>query len=164
MVNSKKLLAISFLISVIVFASASRASDQLLATFSTDVSGETFQLTTTTTKENQTLTSFKINKIISDISIKNKEIPIDDFLRDGLSVYQKGIHNLTKIYSHNFSEQDGGRIVLESYETSSQNIKKIYQLELSKEQTKWSLIYKGHPITKIHAILGVTGKLDLVME
>jgi hypothetical protein len=164
MVNSKKLLALSFLLSIISFASVSRASDQILATFSTDVNGENYQLAATTTQEDQVLTSFTISKIVKNISIKNKEIQINDFLRDGLSLYQKGIHNLTKIYSQNFSEQDGGVIVLESFETSSSSFKKLYQLELSKEKSKWNLLYKGHPITRIHATLGVTGQLDLVIE
>lgn len=162
MINSKKLLAFSFLLSIITFGSVSRASDQLLATFSADTNGETYQLTASSS--GQVLTSFTVSKVLGDGSIKNREIPINDFRRDGLALFQTGTQNITKIYSHDFNEENGGVIVLESFLKSSTNNEKYYELELAKDQAKWNLLYKGKPITQIHATLGVTGFLDLVMK
>lgn len=164
MINSKKLLALSFLLSFITSASISKASEQLLATFSADVSGEIYQLTALAAEQDQVLTGFAIRKIIGNDSIKNREIPIDNFIRNGLTLYQTGIQNLTKIYTHNFSEQDGGVIVMKSFIKSTSNKENYYELELAKDQAKWNLLYKGKPITQIHATLGVTGFLDLVMK
>lgn len=164
MINSKKLLAFSFLLSIVIFGSVSRASDQLLATFSGDTSGDVYQLTVSSTDQDQTLTSFTIKKIFGNGTIKNKEVSIKYFIRDGLALYQTGIQNLTKIYSHNLNEQDGGVIMLESSLKYLTDKEKYYELELSKDQAKWNLLYKGQPITRIHATLGVTGFLDLVIK
>jgi len=164
MVISKKLLVFSLLLSISTFFSVSRAADHLLATFSADANGETYQLAVSSSDQDQVLSSFTISKVLRDGSTKNKEVPIKYFIRDGLELYQSGIRNLTKIYSQNLSEQDGGVIVLESFQKTATNKEKHYELELAKNQTKWSLSYKGQPITHIHATLGVTGYLDLVME
>jgi hypothetical protein len=150
--------------SIVTFGSVSNASDQLLANFSTDGSPVIYQLSAISSGQDHVLTRLAISKALGDISIKSREISIDDFIRDGLSLYQTGIQNLTKIYGHNLNEEEGGIIILDSLIQSSDNNEKFYQLELSKANGKWSLQYKGKSITTIHATLGVTGMLDLVME
>jgi hypothetical protein len=164
MINSKILLTLSFIFSLITFISVSKASDQFLATFSSDEEGESYQLAASTKGEDQALTRFTITKVLGDRSYKNKEVSINNFIRDGLSLYQARSQSLTKIYGPNLSEQEGGIIELESFIKSSDNNEKFYQLELSKDNAKWGLLYQGKPITKIHATLGVTGVLDLIME
>jgi hypothetical protein len=160
--KSKELIVLLFL--TIGYLNTSQARDQLLATFTSDDNNASYRLTISLSDHDQTLTSINLSKVLSNNSIKNREIPINEFIRDGISLYQDGIHNITKLYSDNLSEQDGGLIVIESSVNSSLNNDKIYKLMLSKDNSEWSLRYKNKIIKNIHATLGITGNLDLIID
>jgi hypothetical protein len=164
MFTSKKLLAFSVILAILTFTSVSYAADRVLAIFSTDSHDDVYLLAVSSNDQTQSLTSFTVSNVSSKGEVKSKSVPIKYFIRDGLPLYKDYDQTFAKIFSHNFSDQDGGVIVLESFYKTFSNQEKYYEFELVKDQGGWRLLYHGRPVTHIHATLGVVGVLDLIIK
>jgi hypothetical protein len=164
MILTKKLLTLCITFSILSSISVSNASDKLLATISSDIDDNVYQLTAISNNQDQTLESFIVSNISSKGLLTYKRIPLDNFLRNGMHLNQAGARVFSNIYSSNVDEQVGGIVVLESTVKSMSNQIKTCELELVKDQAEWKLYYEGKPITQIHSILGIVGILDLSLK
>lgn len=168
--TSNQLLVISFLISLSIATSVSRASEQVLAKISTDVSTETYQFIVDYNEETRSLNAFYIDTFSDGPKTNRDEMPMDSFLEEGLSLPKKGKHVFATINGENFDRVQGGAIVISTLYNIINGKRKSYELTLAQDQTGWKLFYHGKAIERIKAIanklplIGVVGAKDLAMN
>ncbi|MDD4972773.1 MAG: hypothetical protein PHY93_00400 [Bacteriovorax sp.] len=170
MLNSNKLMALAFCLSTIIFVNVSKASEQILATISTDAQSDSFQLAVNSDEENQTLTSFYIDNFSSGQFLGRDELSMKTFIKEGIDLPHKGKINFAKIIGENFDEEQGGVIVIDTLYNILTGKRKSYELHLAKDKSGWKLFKAGQIITQIKALankvplVGVVGAKDLVMK
>lgn len=170
MLTKKKLLLVSFMISSSIFLSVSnsKASEQVLATLSTDVTSDSYQLIVDCNDDAQTLKSFFIDTYSDGKLAKRDALPMDAFIKDGIKVNNK--YNFAKISSQNFDQEQGGMIIIEALYNILTGKRKSYEMQLAKDKIGWKLFSNGHAINQIiaHAnrvpVIGIVGAKDLVMK
>lgn len=170
MVNSKKLLALSFFISICIFVSVGKAADQMLATVTTDADSLSYQLSVSYSDKDQVLTSFFISNFANGSFTNRDELPIKTFIKEGINMGVHGRVTFVKINGENFDEEQGGVIIIDAVFNLLTGKRKSYEMQLAKDQTGWKLFSEGKPITKILGksnrvpMIGVVGAKELVMK
>ena len=170
MIQSKKLLGLSFLISIIIYASISRASDQILATITTDVDSQTYQFIASVDDQDNLLKNFSIYNMLPGNMSQQKVLTFKTFVDEGLQFGPKGHYVLAKINVLNFDDQQGGQISIDTLYNGLTGKRIKYDLFLAKDKSGWKLYYEGRPITQIKAIahrlslIGIVGAKQLIMK
>jgi hypothetical protein len=169
-ITSKKLLAMSFFISIVIFFSTSHAADQILATVTSDTSPKSYQLEVATNDQDQVLTSFFISNFSDGNLYKKDELPINIFIKNGIKLGAISHFTLAKISCSNFDQEQGGMIIIDALYNALTGKRKRYELFLAKDVLGWKLFHDGHAITQIIAkshkipLFGVVGTEDLIMK
>ncbi|MBC7537302.1 MAG: hypothetical protein H7281_00655 [Bacteriovorax sp.] len=170
MINSKKLMALAFCLSTLIFVNVSKASEQILADITTDVLNDSYRLIVDTNEEERTLTAFYIDNF-SNGQFTNRDIlAMKTFVKEGIKLPHKGKILFAKITGENFNEMQGGMINIDSLYNVITGKRKSYELQLAQSKTGWSLFYNSKPITKIMAVanklplVGVIGARELFMK
>jgi hypothetical protein len=169
-ITSNKLLALSFFISLIIFSSVTRASEQLLAVISSDANLTTYQWEAITSDQDQLLTGFFIDNFDSGSFSSRENMAIKKFISDGLDFGSHKSQKVVTIKGQNFDEEQGGIIVINTLYNAITGRRKYYELQLAKDPTGWKLFYQGKSISRIMAIanriplIGVVGAKDLIMK
>lgn len=170
MLTSRKLFALSFVLSICIFASVGKAGEHVLATITTDVDSEAYQLAISASNEDESLDSFLISNYNNGNINNRDELSIKLFIKEGLKLGVHGPVTFVKINGQNFDEEQGGVIVIDALYNIVTGKRKNYELQLAKSQDGWKLFYEGRPITQIFAksnkiaIVGVVGAKDLIMK
>jgi hypothetical protein len=171
-INSRKLLAISFVISIGIFISVSpsKADEKILATITNNANSKIFQLIVDYNSQDQTLTDFKIANVTEGNVSSSQSLPLTNFIRDGLHFEGKGNQSFAEIKCLNFDDEQGGIIVIDLLYNIITGRRKTYEVQLAKDNIGWKLFYKGHSLSTIFAIsnklpiIGVVGTKELVMR
>jgi hypothetical protein len=170
MINSKKLMPLAFCFSTLIFINVSKASEQILATISTDVQADSYQLIVNTDEDKQLLTAFYIDNFSSGQFSSRDELSIKTFIKEGIKLPHKGKINFAQIIGENFDEEQGGVIVIDTLYNILTGRRKSYELHIAKDKSGWKLFRAGKIITQIKALankvplIGVVGAKDLVMK
>jgi hypothetical protein len=172
MLNSKKLFLFSFLLATVIAfnASLTHASEQLLATISTDATGNTYHFSVSTEDEQQSLQKFLVDNFYENVKTSNDTIPIETFIKEGIKLSGKSSKNFAKIIGENFDSNLGGVIVIDILNNAITGKRVLYELQLAKAFEGWKLFYQGIAISKIKVrtnrlpIVGVVGAKDLELN
>lgn len=171
MIHANKLLLMSFFIATIIFISVkqSQAAEQILATITTDVSNDRYQLTVETSDDGQILEAFMFDEYPRNGTNKNA-LPIAQFITEGIKLPQNSKFNFAKISGQNFDHEQGGMIIIDTLYNFITGKRKSYELHLAKDKNGWKLYDKANQISRIiaHAnkapLIGIIGAKELVMK
>lgn len=170
MLNSNKLMALAFVLSTLIFMNVSKASEQILATITTDAFTDVYQLIVDANEEDNTLINFYIDKF-SNGQFKNRdELSMNIFIKEGFKFPHKGSVNFATISGNGFDKEQGGMIIINAICSILTGKRKNYELDLAKDKSGWRLFSDGQLITKINVlankvpIIGLVGAKDLVMK
>lgn len=170
MLNSKKLLALAFCLSTVIYVNASKASEHILASISTNVQKDSYHLIVDINEEDQTLKTFYIDNFSNNQFVNRDELSIKTFIKEGIKLPHNGKITFVKITGENFDQEKGGIIVLDTLYNIITAKRKSYELQLAQDKSGWKLFYKGNAISKILAIvnklpiIGIVGARDLSMN
>lgn len=152
-----------------MFGAVLNASEQVLATITTDIGSDRYQFIVEVDEERRLLRTFLMENLTVGESHSREAIPIESFLSGGLVLPQNGNIVFAKINGHHFDRVLGGGIVIDVLHNGITGKRKYYELELAQEQSGWKLFYKGKSITSIKAIankiplFGVVGARELLI-
>lgn len=170
MLNSNKLMALAFCLSTLIYVNVSKASEQILATITTDTMSDSYQLIVDSNEEERTLNAFYIDNFSNAQFSSRDELSMKTFVKEGITLPHRGKIAFAQINGQNFDDALGGVIVIDSLYNVLTGKRKSYELQLAQDKTGWKLFYKGKAITKIMAIanklpiIGVVGARDLSMK
>lgn len=168
--SSKKFLTISFLLSFCIFSSVTKASEQLLATITTNVNNDSYQFAVDANDDEHMLNTFYIDTFINGKLSNRDTLPIGNFINERLSFPKDSKYSFVKIYSQNFDRELGGFIIIDTLYNAISGKRKVYEFQLAQDNDGWKLFYNGKTITKILAIankipiVGIVGARDLSMK
>lgn len=167
MTSSNKLLAFSLFISLLIFNSVSKASEEVLATITTDVNKDSYQFIVDVNDEERELISFCVDTYVDGKFSNRDSIPILSFIDEGLSLPKKGKINFAKISGNNFDRTLGGELVINVLSNALLGKRKIFEFELAQNWAGWKLFHKGKVVSRAQAIAnkvplaGVVGIKDI---
>jgi len=170
MLNSKKLMALAFILSSLIYINVSKASEEVVANVSADVFTDSYQLVIDTNEVKQTLNAFHVDNVENGHLLKRKDLLVKDFIDNGVRFPVKGKIVFARISGENFDQEQGGVIVIDTLSNLLTGARKTYELTLAKDKRGWKLFNSGKVITQIKAIanklpiIGVVGAKDLVMK
>ena len=170
MINSKKLLAMAFCLSTLIYINTSKASEKLLTNIATDVLTDSYQLIVDLNEDDQTLKAFYIDNFTQGQFTNRDELSIKTFIEEGIILPHKAKLTFAKISGENFDEEKGGMIIIDTLYNALTGKRKSYELQMAQDKTGWGLFYKGKAISKILAvanklpIIGVVGARELTMK
>lgn len=172
MTANNKLLLFSLFISVFIlmYAPRGRAAEQILATITTSVGSDSYQLVVDYNDEDQSLTNFFIDNFTDGHLTKRDALSMNTFIKEGIAFNNKGTYNFARIVPENFDKDQGGMIVIDALYNIITGKRKSYEMQLAKDNNGWSLFNKGHSIKEIYAeanklpLIGVVGAKDLIMK
>jgi len=170
LLSSQHLFAISLLISLTIFSTVTKASEQILATISTDVNSDHYQFVVEVDQEARMLKAFYIDNFIVGENRSRDALPIESFLNEGIILPKNGNRVFATINAQNFDRGLGGVIIINALYNAVTGKRKSYEFDLAQDQSGWKLFYKGKAISKIRAIahklplVGVVGAKELSME
>ncbi len=169
---NNKLLFLSLLIALFIlsWAPRSKASEQILATVTTDIDSDYYKLIVDTSDETQTLKTFFIDNFSNSKLTKRDSLEIKSFIKEGIVFNKKGKRTFAKITPENFDVEQGGMITIDILYNIITGKRRSYELHLAKDKESWKLFSHGKIINKIlaHAnkvpLIGVVGAKELVMR
>lgn len=172
MTANNKLLLYSLFLSILIlmWAPKGKADEIMLATIATDVDSDTYAIVVDVDNDSQVLKSFFIDNFTGGKKVKRDALPIETFVKEGLSVKNNSPITFAKIESENFLPDLGGPIRIDALYNALTGRRKQYELELAKDKSTWRLFSHGKIITKIFAqanrvpVIGVVGAKDLIMQ
>ncbi|MFA6237702.1 MAG: hypothetical protein WC635_10280 [Bacteriovorax sp.] len=167
MTPSNKLLAVSLFISLVIFSSVTKASEEVLATITTDVNNDSYQFIVDSNDDERELNTFCIDTYIDGKFSHRDSIPVMNFIDEGLSLPKKSKISFAKIYGTNFDRTLGGVLVFNILSNAILGKRKSFEIELAQNWAGWKLFYKGKVISRAIAIankvpvVGVIGVKDI---
>ncbi len=167
MIASNKLLAISFLISLWIFSSTTKASEQVLATITTDLNSLSYHFVVDSGEYQQVLDAFYIDNYNGSAQLNRDILPIENFISEGFIFPKKNGPNFVKISGENFDTALGGTISIDILTNAITGKRKTYNLNLSPGLSGWKLFYLGNEIHQIKVlgnkipIIGLVGAREL---
>jgi hypothetical protein len=163
-------MVLAFVLSSLIYINATKASEEVMADISTDVSIDTFKLVIDTNNEEETINSFSIDNYENGHLTKRHNLLAKTFINEGIKIPVKGKIAFARIYSENFDEEQGGMIVIDTLYNLLTGNRKSYEVFLAKDRRGWKLFKSGKVITHIKAIahkipvVGIVGAKDLIMN
>lgn len=169
-INLKKLLTFAFFLSTAVSTNLVNASEQLLASVSTDATTDTYQFTIGVNDEDQTITSLYFDTFTDKKLGHRDELPVDTFIKEGITLPKRGKLNLVRIAGENFDKEQGGMVVIEAVYNILTGKRRDYEFHIAKQKVGWAMFKDGHLVTQVKAVakkvpvVGIVGVKDLVTE
>lgn len=172
MTANNKLLLYSLFLSILIlmYVPKGKADELTLANLSTDVNSDTYALVVDVNNDTQSLKSFYIDSFSEGKRTKRDALPIEDFIKKGLTLPNNARFSVARIESENFQADQGGMIIIDAVYNFLTGKRKQYELQIAKDQTTWRLFSTGKVITKIFAranrvpIAGIVGAKELIMQ
>jgi hypothetical protein len=170
MLNLKKLLALSLLLSINLFAGIAKASEQTLATISNDESKNTYQLIVDSTDGDRAIKTFYKDIFLNGKKLSREALDYHVLIRTGMILEQRDKYIVMRLKSDNFDDQQGGIITVDTLYNGANGTRKTYDLSLAKDKSGWTLINQGKIVKQIFIqtnkvmILGSVGIKNLVMK
>ena len=168
--SSSKLLLISLFFSLCIYNSASKASEQLLATVRTNVSNTSYQIFLVIDDNQRTLKSFHIDNIINGKSEIIDSLDVQSFINKGLKLPKKTKFSFVKINGNHFDQFLGGRINFDILNNILTGKRSSYELYLAQEKNQWKLFSGDKAVNTILAIvnkvpvIGIVGTSELIIN
>ena len=171
MTANNKLLVLSLMLSffILIWAPRSKASEHLLATISTDINDNSYELIIDD-NEFQALQFFYVDNFSSGHLRSRASFPINAFITEGIKFDNKGPFRMVEINSDNFDKEQGGIINISALYNILTGKKKNYEMQIAKDKVGWALFYQGQLIKQIIAyanrlpLVGVVGAKELIMK
>ena len=170
MISKNTILAISFCLSIGIFDSTLKASEDIIATITTNVDSESWQLIVEHNEETRSLEAFYIDNFTPGKEANRDTLSMDQFINDGLNLPQKSPRSFARINGQNFDRNQGGMVIIDTLYNAITGKRKSYELHLARDNKGWKLFYQGKAISKIVAmanklpLVGIVGAKDLSME
>ena len=170
MLNSKKLLALAFCLSIIISMNASKASEQILADISVDAFSDLYQLTIDSNEDTQTINSVYVDDLLNGKRLTRDEVTLSNFIKHGIKLPQNSIISFAKIESHHFDGEQGGMLIINTLFNVLTGRHKSYEVQLAKDQLGWRLFKSGKMITQIkvvvntNTLIGMVGVKELIFK
>lgn len=170
MYTPNQILAFSFVLSLGIFSSVTKASEQVLATITTDVNNDSYQFIVDADEEARLLRNFYIDNFVEGKKVKRDAVSMDQFITIGLKLPKNSKVKFAEINGQNFDQSLGGSFEINTLYNILTGKRKSYDFEMLHIDGQWTLFYNGRAITKIRAIAhhvpiaGVVGAKDLVMK
>lgn len=171
MISKNKLLIISFCLSFIIFNSTLKASEVVLATITTDVDSESWQLKVETDDHERALLAFHIDNFTPGKEASRDTLSMEEFIRLGLNLPHKSPRSFARISGIHFDRDLGGAVIIDTLYNAISGKRKSYELHLALDHKEgWKLFYRGKAITQIRAlahkipVIGVVGAKELLMN
>lgn len=170
MYTPKQILAFSFVVSLGIFSSVTKASEQVLATITTDVNSDSYQFIVDSDDEARMMKSFYIDNYVDGKKSKRDAVSMDQFINTGLKLPKNSKVKFAEINGQHFDQSLGGSFEINTLYNVLTGKRKSYDFEMHQTGGLWTLYYKGRAITKIQAIahhvpiVGVVGAKDLLMK
>ncbi|MBC7539469.1 MAG: hypothetical protein H7281_11660 [Bacteriovorax sp.] len=170
MLNLKKLLVLSSLLSTTLFTSISHASEQTLATISNDDSKNTYQLIVDSTADNRAIKIFYKDVYLNGKKTSREALDFHVLIHSGMILEQRDKYIVMRLKSDNFDEQQGGIITVDTLYNGANGTRKAYDMSLAKDKFGWTLMNQGKIVKQIFIqtnkvmLLGSVGIKNLVMK
>lgn len=170
MYTPNQILAFSFVVSLGIFSSVTKASEHVLATITTDVNSDSYQFIVDADEDARLLKNFFIDNFVDGKKVKRDAVSMDQFISTGLKLPKNSKVKFAEINGQNFDQTLGGNFEINTLYNALTGKRKSYDFEMLQTSGQWSLYYSGKLITKIQAIahhvpiVGIVGAKDLLMK
>ncbi|MBC7713131.1 MAG: hypothetical protein H7177_07315 [Rhizobacter sp.] len=114
------------------FINASQATEKLLCVVTSDLDSDTAKLTYEMDEDGRKITHLWSEKWVNNKLVERAEMKMDDLLGDGVILNKKDKYVTVRLYSHNFDEERGGVLYLDTLYNAVNGTRKEYTIEVSK--------------------------------
>jgi hypothetical protein len=160
-----KVLPLSLAIFVLsTFLSASQAAEKLLCLVTSDIDKDQGKMIYEMDEDGRKITHLWSERWVNNKLVDRSEIQISDLLGNGIILNKKDKYVTVRLYSHNFDEERGGVLYLDTLYNALKGQRKEYLIEVSKNlNNDIEMSSNGQSFTRMNfigkksPILGVIG-------
>ncbi|MBC7429066.1 MAG: hypothetical protein H7336_10670 [Bacteriovorax sp.] len=111
---------------------ASEAKESLLCVVTSDLDSDTAKLTYEMDEDGRKITHLWSEKWVNNKLAERTEMQMQDLLGDGVILNKKDKYVTVRLYSHNFDDERGGVLYLDTLYNAVNGQRKEYMIEVSK--------------------------------
>jgi hypothetical protein len=143
---------------------ANGVTENLLCTVSSDVDSDVGKLVYEMDEDGRVIDHLYSEKWVNNILVSREEIKLADLVGNGIVLHKKDKYITVRLYSHNFDEERGGVLYLDTLYNAVKGERKEYTIEISKNlKSEIEMTYNKQNFSKMKFIgkkvpvLGVVG-------
>lgn len=155
----------------LIFSSHAFAHEEVLTTTDNDDNNEVYTLIVNVDDSTQVLKELFKDTYVNGSKVRRDVLNAEDLkTKNGVILERRDNFNVLNLKSDNFDYDRGGKIVIDTLYNGITGERKLYDLELAKDQTSWKLYKNQKPVSKFHVkvnrviIAGTVGIKTIIME
>jgi hypothetical protein len=146
------------------FFSTSQAAEKLLCVVTSDIDSDVGRLTYEMDEDGRKITHLWSEKWVNNKLVERNEMKTSDLLGPGIILNKKDKYVIIRLYSHNYDDERGGVLYIDTLYNAIKDERKEYTVEVSKnnnneiEMSNNGLMFsKMKFIAKKSPIIGIVG-------
>lgn len=146
------------------FMSASEAAEKLLCLVSSDVDKDLGKMVYEMDEDGRSIKHLYSEKWVNNKLVERSEIQLDDLTGDGIILHKKDKYVTVRLYSHNFDNERGGVLYLDTLYNAVKGERREYVIEVAKnDKNEIEMISNKQTFSRMNfigkkaPILGVIG-------
>ena len=116
------------------FISTTQAAEKLLCVVTSDIDSDVAKLSYEMDEDGRKITHLWSEKWVNNKLVERFEMKTDDLLGDGIILNKKDKYVTVRLYGHNYDDERGGILYLDTLYNAVKGDRKEYMIEVSKNQ------------------------------